>query len=139
MKDMDAAYSLLAELMERISYKPGYEFALERLKTDAARVSLTCLTLPNSYDPAATTGLTIMNGINLRTIATSADALQAFATVVARYELHETAEWFKCDRRTVFDAHARGDSFGEFLWSDFTSLGGLYLRALKDALDKQDG
>ena len=138
MKDMDAAYSLLAELTERISYKPGYEFALERVKTDVARVSLTCPTLPNSYEPTATTGLTIINGINLRTIATTADALQAFAAVVARYELHETAEWFKCDRRTIFDAHARGDSFGDFIWSDFTSLGGLYLRALKDALDKQD-
>jgi hypothetical protein len=137
VKDMDAAYSLLAVVMERISYKPGYAFALERIKTDAARVSLTCLTLPDSYDPTATTALTIMNGINLRTIATSADALQAFATVIARYELHEAAEWFKCDGRTVFDAHARGDSFGEFVWPDFTSLGGLYLRALKDALDSK--
>jgi hypothetical protein len=123
--------------MERISYKPGYQFALERVKTDVARVSLTYLTLPNSYEPTAQTGLTIMNGINLRTIATTADALQAFATVVARFELHETAEFFKCDGRTVFDAHVRGDSFGEFLWSDFTNLGGLYLKALKDALNKQ--
>ena len=138
MKDLDAAYSLLAELMERISYKPGYEFALDRVKADVARVSLTCNTLPNSYEPAATVGLTIMNGVSLRTIATSADALQAFAAVVARFELHEAAEWFKCDWRTIFDAHARGDSFGEFLWPDFTSLGGLYLRALRDALDKQD-
>ena len=135
--DLEAAFSLLAELMERISYKPGYKFELERVKADAVRVSLTCLTLPNSYKPTETTGLTIMNGINLRTIATSADALQAFATVVARFELHEAAEFFKCDNRTVFDAHARGDSFGEFIWSDFTSLGGLYLRVLKDALDKQ--
>ncbi|MGH3217233.1 MAG: hypothetical protein ACRDPY_00645 [Streptosporangiaceae bacterium] len=135
---MEAAYSLLVELMDRISYKPGYEFALERVKGDVARVSLTCNTLPNSYEPTATIGLTIMNGINLRTIATAADALQAFAAVVARFELHETAEFFKCDGRTIFDAHARGDSFGEFLWSDFASLGGLYLRALKDALEKQD-
>lgn len=134
---MDAAYSLLIELMERISYKPGYQFALKRVKTDVACVSLTCPTLPNSYEPTATIGLTIMNGINLRTIATPADALQAFAAVVARFELHETAEFFKCDGRTIFDAHARGDSFGEFLWSDFTSLGGLYLRALKDALNKK--
>jgi hypothetical protein len=137
VKDMDAAFSLLAELMERISYKPGYEFALERVKTEVARVSLTCSTLPNSYEPTASIGLTIMNGINLRAIATPVDALQAFAAVVARFELHETSEFFKCDGRTIFDAHARGDSFGEFLWSDFTSLGGLYLRALKDALDKK--
>jgi len=138
VKDLEAAYRLLTDLLERISYKPGYEFALERVKTDAVHVSLTCLSLPNSYEPAETTGLTIINGINLRTIATPADALQAFATVVARFELHEAAEWFKCDGRSVFDPHARGDSFGEFLWSDFTSLGGLYLRALKDALGKQD-
>lgn len=137
MKDMDAAYSLLAELMERISYKPGYEFTLERVKTDVARIALTCPTLPNSYEPTAIISLTIMNGINLRTIATPVDALQAFATVVARFELHESSEFFKCDGRSVFDAHARGDSFGEFLWSDFTSLGGLYLRALKDALNKK--
>lgn len=134
MKDMEAGYRLLSELMERLSYKPGYEFALERIKSDVVHVSLTCLTLPNSYEPTATTGLTIVNGINLRTIATPADALQAFATVVARFELHEAAEFFKCDGSTVFDAHARGDSFGEFVWSDFTGLGGLYLRALKDAL-----
>jgi hypothetical protein len=135
---MEAAYGLLAELMDRISYKPGYEFALERVKSDAARVSLTCLVLPNSHEPTATTGLTIMNGVNLKTIATPADALQAFATVVARFELHESAEWFKCDGRTIYDPHARGDSFGEFLWSDFTGLGGLYLRALKDALAQRN-
>ena len=138
MKDMDAAYSLLTELMERISYKPGYEFVLERIKDDSARVSLTCNTLPNSYDSTAVIGLAIMNGINLRTIATPVDALQAFAAVVARFELHESAEWFKCDERAIFDAHARGDSFGEFLWADFTSLGGLYLRALKDALNRKE-
>lgn len=136
--DMDAAYRLLGELVGRLSYKPGYEFGLERVKDDVARVSVTCLALPNSYEPTTTTGLTIMNGINLRTIATLSDALQAFAMVIARFELHESAEWFKCDGRTIYDAHARGDSFGEFLWSDFTGLGGLYLRALKDALTERN-
>jgi len=135
---MEAAYRLLSELLQRVSYKPGYEFALERIKDDAARVSLTCRTLPNSHEPSATTGLTIMNGISLRTIATPADALQAVATVIARFELHESAEWFRCDGRTVYDAHARGDSFGEFVWSDFTGLGGLYLRVLNEALVRHD-
>jgi len=135
--DTDGAYRLLAELLERMTYKPGYEFALERVNADRAHVSLTCLSLPNTYQPEVTTGLTIVHGISLRTIAAPADALRAFAMVVARFELHEAAEFFKFDGRSLFDAHARGDSFGEFLWSDFTNLGGLYLRVLNDALSKK--
>lgn len=133
---MDENYRLLEELLERLSYKPDYTFALKRLDSDVVTVSLTSMSLPNSYEGDRIVGLTMYNTINLKRIETPADALQAFATVIARFELHEAAEQFKCDGRSVFLPHARGDSFGDFTWADFTNLGGLYLRAVKNFLRK---
>jgi hypothetical protein len=133
---MEKGYLLLNEMVQRLSYKPGYTFSVRRVENDRAMVSLTCPSLPNSREGDNTVGLTINNVIKLATIVTPSDALQAFASVIARFELHEAAEFFQCDGRTVFLPHARGDDFGNFMWPDFINLGGKYLRAVQDFLRK---
>jgi hypothetical protein len=131
-------YELLSELVQRISYKPGYQFAVCRVDDDFVKISLTCPALPDAHLGNETVGLTISNVIRLETILVSSDALQAFASVIARYELHEAAEFFQLDGTTVFLPHRCGDKFGDFRWQDFVNLGGKHLRSLNSQLKREN-
>jgi hypothetical protein len=127
-------YELLNEIAQRISYKPGYQFAVCLVDDNFVKVSLTCPALPDAHLGNKPVGLTISNVIRLETIMAASDALQAFASIIARYELHEAAEFFQLDGATVFLPHRCGDNFGDFRWQDFVNLGGKHLRSLNSQL-----
>jgi hypothetical protein len=129
------SYEILSNLAQRISYKPGYRFDVCRIDNNLAKISLTYTKLPNAQHLGdEIVGVTISNVIRIEMIMTASDALQAFASVIARYELHEAAEFFKLDGDTVFLPHRCGDMFGDFRWQDFVNLGGKHLRALNNQL-----
>ena len=136
---MDDQFAMLSDLMARLSYKPGYEFKLRRETDDRVTLSLSCLELPDAESGEKSVGLTISNTVPLSTIGSPLDAMHAFAAVVARFELHEAAEFFKLDAQTLFLPHGwaedtSGMMHGNFNWLDFMNLGGRYLRALKTSI-----
>lgn len=131
---MDENYYYLESLLDRLTYKPGFNFLLRRIDEQTALLSLQCKTLPNAVKSGGVAGLTINNTISLAEIVSPSHALQAFAKVVADLELHEAAEFFQLDGERIFLPHGWDDStdeIGGFMWSDFTVLNGKFLRALK--------
>lgn len=138
MKIMEENFLILSELAKRISYKPGYTFSIRRIDNEKAFISLRCPSLPNSQEKGEEAGLTINNTVKLSAIITSSDALHAFANLVASFELHEAAEWFKLDDHQVFLPHGWGDEFGGFKWEDFMNINGKFLNALKQIIDRPD-
>jgi hypothetical protein len=130
----ERSFRWLSDLVPRIAYKPGYRFSVVRLQGDLAKVSLECPALPNANKHSDTFGLTISDVFRLAKLQAPSDALQAFASVICRYELHEAAEFFYLDGATVFMAHRCGDSYGDFSWADFRGLGGKHLRLLCEQL-----
>ncbi len=131
----DRSFGLLTDLAPRLSYKPGYRFSVERVGSDLAQVSLTYAKHPHAVRETDSFGLTISDTFRLGKILAPTDALQAFASVIGRYELHEAAEFFRLDGATVFAPHRCGDAYGDFTWPDFSNLGGKHLRCLCDQLE----
>lgn len=131
---MDDNFHYLESMLERITYKPGFNFLLRRIDEQTALLSLQCKILPNAVKPGAVAGLTINNTILLAEIVTPSHALQAFAKVITDLELHESAEFFQLDGERIFLPHGWDDGtaeIGGFTWDDFTNLNGKFLRALK--------
>lgn len=124
-------FQLLIALADRLSYKPGYNFLVERIDTETARVSLRCKELPDSQPDEEVVGLTVNNTVQLSDVVIPGDALQAFARVVADFEIHEAAEFFKFDGHQIFLPHGWDLESGGFTWNDFINLNGKFLRALK--------
>lgn len=136
---MEENYQFLCQLKERLSYKPGYSFLVRRLDASTALVSLRCPSLPDSNNPEDEAGLTINNTVILSKITSPADALHAFANVIADLELHEAAEFFKLDSKRIFMPHGwseDSDDTNRFRWSDFRNLSGKFLYAIKQFIQK---
>jgi hypothetical protein len=131
----DRSFGLLTDLAPRLSYKPGYRFSVERVGSELVQVSLTYPVHPHAVRESDSFGLTISDTFRLAKILAPSDALQAFATVIARYELHEAAEFFRVDGSTVFAPHRCGDAYGDFSWPDFSNLGGKHLQCLCKQLE----
>jgi len=129
-----AGLELLRALAGRLSYKPGHVFGAEPCDAGHAMVSLGCRFLPDADGTQAAVGITVFERVELRTVETHADAMCAFARVVAKFELHESAEFFRVDGRSVFLPHRPGAERGGFSWEQFVGLGGQHLRALEERL-----
>lgn len=130
----DRGFGLLTDLAPRLSYKPDYRFAVERVGSELVQISLNYPRHPHAVRESDSFGLTISDTFRLAKILAPSDALQAFATVIARYELHEAAEFFRLDGATVFAPHRCGDAYGDFSWTDFSNLGGKHLLCLCNLL-----
>lgn len=128
---MEQNLELLKEMAGRLSYKPNHFFLVNRMDDETVLVSLRCPTLPNSMGKGVA-GLTINNTVKLANIITPMDALEAFANVVADFELHEAAEFLRLDDRQIFLPHGWGDDTGGITWGDFVSLRGKFLRSLRE-------
>jgi len=126
---------MIQSLLRRLSYKPGCQFEVDLSEHDCARLSLTRRGLPSAAHDGAEFNLTIFESVQLSDIRTPADALQAVARLVARFELHEAAEFLQLDGHSVFLPHRPGAEFDGLSWSDFSNLSGRYLRALSEQLE----
>lgn len=129
------AYKLLQEFSERLTYKPNHYFGVDKIDEQRARIFLGCKFLPDSTGKHTTVGITIHDSVDLNGIRTKSDVLQAYVALVAKFELHEAAEFLRVDGNIVFLPHRPGAEQGGFTWLDFINLGGRYLRAVKKEID----
>lgn len=125
---------LLQALASRLSYKPGCHFGVDAPSPNRALLWLAAPSLSDARR-AGSFGLRIFHDVQPATIHTTADALQAFAVLVSRFELHEAAEFFCVDSRQVFMPHRAGAEHGTFVWCDFESTSGRWIRAMAEWLD----
>lgn len=125
---------LLSSLASRLGYKPGHVFGVKAADAEHAMISLGSRSLPDAAQVHPAVAITVFERVALKTIETPADALRAFALLVAKFELHEAAEFFRVDGRSVFLPHRAGAERGEFGWEQFTGLAGVHLRALAEHL-----
>ncbi len=130
-------YKLLQEFSERLTYKPNHYFGVEKIDEQKARIFLGCKCLPDSTGKHDIVGITIHDLVDLNGIRTKSDVLHAFVALVAKFELHEAAEFLRVDGNIVFLPHRPGAEQGGFTWLDFINLGGRYLRALKKEIDQR--
>lgn len=135
---MEENLSILVAVAEELSYKPDHIIVVRQNDDDTATISLRCKSLSdaslNDSQVGDNVGLTINNTIELASIVSPLDAMHAFAQLIADFELHESAEFFKYKGRRVFLPHGwdnKSNESGKFGWSDFVDLNGQFLRALK--------
>ena len=125
---------LLLSLARRLSYKPGHRFGVTERSSERALVWLGCEQLPNAEAGGRPLGIRVYHEVLLQEVLRPSDALTAFTAVVAKFELHEAAEFLRIDGATVFLPHRAGAERGDITWSDFTGLSGRWLRALDEGL-----
>lgn len=118
---------LLKAMAARLRYKLGCRFGVDTASGDRALIWLGAPSLPD-VDGAGRIGLRIYHAVQPAAVHTAADALQAFAVLVSKFELHEAAEFLSVDGRQVFLPHRAGAEHGGFEWPDFQALSGRWMQ-----------
>lgn len=118
---------LLRDIGSALRYRPNHLFFIRASSAVEATLALRCDDLPDARDPSKMIGLTVCCTVDLATIKSSLDALQAWVKVVTSFELHEMAEWLRHDDENVFDPHRYECEFGGMSWENAASMNPAYL------------
>jgi hypothetical protein len=94
----------IRRFLNRVSYKPGWEFSVTSTPFEGERLRIVAPGLPDSYED----GRTIDLGVDsyLPWLENTDELARWLFSRVKRIEIHEAMEFFKVDGRIVWDPHA---------------------------------
>lgn len=90
------------EILQKISYKPGWSFDFEE---SSFRTITVAATVKNSRDNPLWEELTMRMSVPFDPRMTKKEFLFQVMRIVAEIELHEVQEFFRYDGKVIFDPH----------------------------------